>query len=233
MNILIQIIVAFILADIITGAFHWFEDTYLSYCINFPILSSIAKENEMHHYFPRNMLAYSYFENIELSLILSLTFIILIYFINRPLLYKYNVFFITFFIFASTANLFHRFCHMRDCEKSNFLINIQKTGLLCSHEHHSKHHRTNGTKYCVITEYSNYFLDGINFWRRLEYIIYIITGITPNRVSTYNDYKEIHNIMHLNSKLECPNKPTIEQIKDLQETLHKFKMKNCANKKNV
>ena len=116
---------------------------------------------------------------------------------------------------------------MRDCEKSNFLINIQKTGLLCSHEHHSEHHRINGVKYCVITEYINYFLDSINFWRILEYIIYVITGITPNRVSTYNDYKEIHTIMHLNSKLECPNKPTIEQVNEMKEILHKFKMKNC------
>ena len=31
--------------------------------------------------------------------------------------------------------------------------------------------------------------------------------------------------MHLNSKLECPNKPTMEQVNELKEILHKFKMK--------
>ena len=181
----------------------------------------------MHHYFPRSILAKPFLRNIKESLIISLICLILIYFINKPLLYKYNVFFITFFTFTSLANYLHKLSHMRDCEKSNFLINIQKTGLLCSHDHHSEHHTTNLVKYCVISEYNNYLLDNINFWRILEYIIYVITSIKPNRKQKYDGYKEIHTIMHLNSKLECPNKPTMEQVNELKEILHKFKMKNC------
>ena len=57
MNKLIQIITGFILADIITGIFHWFEDTYLSYCINFPILSEISKNNEIASLFSKKYIS--------------------------------------------------------------------------------------------------------------------------------------------------------------------------------
>ena len=57
--IFIQIILGFILADFITGIVHWFEDTYLVYCINIPFINEISKNNELHHYFPRSMLGYS------------------------------------------------------------------------------------------------------------------------------------------------------------------------------
>ena len=64
-NIILQIILGYILADIFTGSFHWFEDTYLDYCINMKFFSTVSKENELHHYFPRAMLALSNFESIK------------------------------------------------------------------------------------------------------------------------------------------------------------------------
>ena len=54
---------------------------------------------------------------------------------------------------------------MRDCEKSNIFKYLQKTGIICSSEHHKKHHVDATEKYCVITEYNNYILDSIGFWR--------------------------------------------------------------------
>ena len=54
MNIYIQIILGFILADFVAGIFHWYEDTY--FCINIPLLRNIAKNNELHHYFPRSII---------------------------------------------------------------------------------------------------------------------------------------------------------------------------------
>ena len=40
-----QILIGLFIADLFTAFFHWFEDTYLEYCINIPILSQIAKDN--------------------------------------------------------------------------------------------------------------------------------------------------------------------------------------------
>ena len=53
MNFIFQIIIGFLLADFLSGFFHWFEDTYLDYCTNIPILSTVSKDNELHHYWLR------------------------------------------------------------------------------------------------------------------------------------------------------------------------------------
>ena len=58
---MIQIILGIFVADLAAGFSHWIEDSYLNYCTSIPFLSVIAKENEMHHYFPRAMLHESYF----------------------------------------------------------------------------------------------------------------------------------------------------------------------------
>lgn len=227
MNIAVEIIIGFILADIVTGILHWLEDTYLSYCINIPILSNISKDNELHHYFPRSILAYSYIEHITYSLPFSIIAFTLILLLNKKFVFKHIYIFISFFVFSISSNILHRFSHMRDCEKSNVLKSIQKTGILCSHDHHSKHHENNLEKYCVISEYNNYILDNINFWRTLEYLIYMITGLKPDRKQAYNEYKAIHNHMHLNAKNICPDTPTKKDVDILIKKLHEYKIKTC------
>jgi hypothetical protein len=223
MNIIIQIIVGIIIADILTGLFHWFEDTYLYYDIGIPIISEIAKDNEMHHYFPRNLLAESYLENCWFSLPGTIFIIFLMYLCNKSIFIDYPYFIASFAFFGSLSNIFHRFTHMRNCEKHPILIALQKTGLMCSHEHHSIHHTTEPDgKYCAVTNYTNYFLDSINFWRMLEHGIYLITGIQPSRKKGYDDYSEIQNHIHANAKLECPDKPTKQDIEVLKEKLKEY-----------
>ena len=223
MNIIIQIIVGILIADILTGLFHWFEDTYLDYGISIPIISEIAKDNEMHHYFPRNLLAESYLENCWFSLPGTVFILLMVYLFNKSIFTDYPYLIATFAIFGSLSNIFHRLTHMRNCEKHPIIIALQKTGLMCSHEHHSKHHTTEPDgKYCAITNYTNYFLDSINFWRMLEHGIYLITGIQPSRKKGYDDYSEIQNHIHANAKLECPDKPTKQDIEVLKEKLKEF-----------
>jgi hypothetical protein len=63
MNPFLQIIIGYLLADLFTGFFHWLEDTYLDYDCEIPILKDLAKHNEIHHFFPRTIVGYSYLEN--------------------------------------------------------------------------------------------------------------------------------------------------------------------------
>ena len=83
MNIILQIIIGFLIADLLAGIFHWFEDTYLDYCIDVPILSDIAKDNELHHYFPRTILSYSYLENMYVTFPLTIVFLLILYLLNK------------------------------------------------------------------------------------------------------------------------------------------------------
>jgi len=222
MNIFLQILIGFFIADIMGGILHWGEDTYLDYCIDVPILSGIAKDNELHHYFPRSMLAYSYFEHMTVSLPVTLSILLILYFTNKSILVKYPYLFLSFAFFSILSNIFHRFSHMRNCENHYIISFLQQTGILCSHEHHSMHHKNIDQKYCVISEYNNYLLDSIHFWRCLEYMILLLTGIEPSRKKSMNDYRSIHNHMHENAKLECPDTPTKEDVDDLIAKLERY-----------
>jgi len=226
-GIILQIIIGFILADIITGAFHWFEDTYIDYCLDIPIIDEISKDNELHHFFPRSIISYSYLDNISVSLPIVIIIFILLWFVARWV-YKYVYFLISFGIFSTVSNIFHKFSHMRDCETSDLYKVFQNMGILCSHLHHSKHHEYSVDKYCVISEYNNYILDTIGFWRGIEYIIFLITGIEVNRKMKYQDYSDAFNHMHENALLECPDTPTIDDVNNLKRILHEFK--KCSNK---
>lgn len=228
LGIVYQVIIGFLLADIITGSFHWFEDTYLDYCVDLPFIGDIAKDNELHHYFPRSMLAYSYYDNVTVSLPAIIIMLIIIYLVDKSLFVKYPYLIATFSLVACVANIIHKFSHMRDCEKSWGLNLLQKSGILASGEHHKLHHKLSTEKYCVITEFNNFYLDRLYFWRGLESIIYALTGIKPNRKMGYDEYREIHNYMHENAKLECPDKPTMRDVEILIEKLREYKA--CAVK---
>jgi hypothetical protein len=228
MNIILQIIIGFFLADVITGIFHWFEDSYLDYCIDIPILSGIAKDNEMHHYFPRSIISYSYWENINVTFPLTVSILFILYLLNKSL-FKHVYLIASFAFFSIISNLLHRFSHMRECENNQVINFLQSTGILCPHKHHSIHHIKDAEKYCIITVYCNYILDSIYFWRALEYTIFLFTGIQPSR-KPYNDYYIIQNHMHENAKLKCPDKPTKKDIDELKYILKHYK--NCNKRFN-
>jgi len=232
-SILLQFFIAFLVVDILGGVFHWFEDTYLDYCVDVPFISEIAKDNELHHYFPRTIVAYSYLENMKKTVIILSVILLILYLVFRKSIFKYPFFLASFLFWSCTINVFHRFSHMRECENHFIITSLQKTGLLCSHEHHSVHHKTVDSKYCVLSEYTNHLLDSIYFWRILESIIFICTGIKPDRKPPYDDYAEIQNYMHENAKLECPDRPTVKDIDILKIKLKEYKKcKNHANHKN-
>lgn len=224
LTIIIQIIVGFLLADLLTGTVHWFEDSYLGYCIDLPVLDNIAKDNELHHFFPRSILAYSYFEHMSIPLPMTFTVVGVLFVMNRSAFNSNYVCILSFAFFSSIANILHRFSHLRDCETSSVLKHFQKLGVLCSHDHHSKHHTSiKNEKYCVISEYNNWILDRLNFWRFLEYMIFTVTNIKPDRKPPYESYKEIQNHMHENAKLSCPETPTRTDIEELIIKLKKYK----------
>ncbi len=222
--IIINIFFGFLLADFVTGFFHWFEDTYLDYCINIPFLDNIAKDNELHHYYPRSILAYSIFENLFFSLIITISVLLILLFFNI----KITWFIGSFLFFSTLANVIHKFTHYRECETPVWFQNIQKTGLICSNEHHRKHHSLVNEKYGVITEYNNYIIDKIKFYRGVEWLIYKITGILPNRKPSPNEYNEIITNLHYEAKKDCPNIASRQEIENLKIKLQTWK--KCKNK---
>jgi hypothetical protein len=222
-NIALQIVLGLIIADILCGFLHWIEDNYIDYCTDIPILKEIARHNELHHYYPRSMFAYNYAENIRYTLPMSIGFILFLYIVNRSLFVKYPYFLLSLFFFLAISNLIHRNVHKRDCENNWFILTLQKIGLLCSHDHHSIHHTIGKQKYCVMLPINNYILDGISFWNGLESFIYLTTNKKGSKKLNYEEYSIIHNHMHENSKIDCPDKPTKEDMKELFKNLDNYK----------
>jgi hypothetical protein len=222
-NIVLQLVLGLIIADFLCGGLHWFEDNYIDYCISNPILKDIAIHNEMHHYFPRSIIAYSHAEHTVYTLPMAIAFIVFLYIIDNSLFVKYPYFLLSLFFFLASSNIIHSIVHRRDCENNWFIIFLQKCGILCSHEHHSIHHTIGKEKYCVMLSINNYILDTILFWRGLEYLIYLTTNKKALQKQTYDEYSSIHNHMHENAKLKCPDKPTKEDVDELFKKLDEYK----------
>ena len=221
MNIILQILIGFYIVEIFSGSIHWFEDSYFNYCTDIPILTDVIKANELHHFFPRSMLYYSYFENIKITFYITiLIFIISFYFFKKTML-KYIYISASTFFFSVCVNIIHRFSHMRECELPYIITLLQKYNIIMSHDEHKIHHRDAVNRYFIMNRYTNTFFDSINFFGILERIIYKITGVTPN-TRTYESYKSIQNYMHENAKLECPDIPTKNDIDILRKLLDDF-----------
>lgn len=111
---------------------------------------------------------------------------------------------------------------MRDCELPTIIKKLQKNGVIMSHEEHRLHHQDGDDKYFIMNSYTNKFLDKLKFFETIEGVIYKITGVSPNK-KAYNSYKDIQNYMHVNAKLECPDKPTKKDVEILGKLLEDFK----------
>jgi ubiquitin-conjugating enzyme E2 variant len=171
----IEILACVLVADFITGLIHWFEDTY---AIPFwqPVDDLIVHPNILHHadplHFTMGSVLYRNYHTFALAGLVML--------IAWPLGYL-TWQFALIAVLASMGNEIHAWSHKRP---SNTLIRLlQDMKLLISPEQHAKHHRKPYDKcYCTITNWVNPILDGIQFWRALEFCIGLI-GIKTKRLS--------------------------------------------------
>lgn len=224
MHWLLQLILAFLVADFLSGIVHWFQDNYLDYCVDIPFLSVIAKENEMHHYYPRTMLLYPFWETIWHSCYVVIVGVAVFYFTLPPRAWKtYAVFLYTLIFVSIFSNLMHKYSHMRPCETNVLIRFCQAVGLLQSHEYHSVHHKTSDRRFCVISQYVNPFLDALHFWSGVEYCIFLLTGKRPNRKPTYDEYSSIHTELHAEAKQDCPRVINTRQFHMLEKKLKRFR----------
>lgn len=218
-NIIIQIIIGLIVTDLIVGFFHWIEDTYFCYNDSNPIIRYIAQDNELHHYYPRDILVYSYLDNLTVCLPIVIIILICIFIINKDFLIKYKYGILVFFIFGSLSNIFHKFLHMRRCEKSILLNFLQDNYILSNSEQHKDHHENSNNNYCVILYFNNVILKYIKFWYILELILYDLFGLKRRELKNFNTYTNIHHELHDLLNEECPRNLTKSELQILKDNL--------------
>lgn len=171
MYYLIYFISAILVADFLTGLFHWWEDRYGN--PDWPILGDIVvKPNIFHHKSPRAFTAGSYLKRNYTTFIPS--------FVLAAICYYYQNYFLALaFVIASQSNEVHCWEHM----KTNWLIrNLQSYKILQDVKTHALHHkRPYDTNYCVMTMLVNPVLNRVSFWYCLERTVYFFTGINPRK----------------------------------------------------
>jgi len=181
---ILSIIAAWFIADILTGIFHWFQDSYIETSSKYEYVVALAEDNEFHHNQPAAMTKLSEWENISNSIIIGFPVAALLFAVGSPVVVWLP------FIFGSFGNLVHRYSHLSPNNIPTVIKWMQWTGFFCSPKHHIGHHLgPNGLlskqesfeKYCPMTNYMNPILDRLKFFRAIEYCLSIV-GIKREKI---------------------------------------------------
>lgn len=168
------------LADLITGAFHWFEDRYGN--PKWPILGHTIRQNQQHHHTPRSFLGGTFLSRNKEVWALGLAFLVGFWALGWLNLFTGSAVF-----FAMFANEIHAAAHKSPKENGALITLVQKTGFMQSHKHHAQHHRKGkDTHYCVMTNHMNPVLERVQFFQTIEKVIKWTTGATPRLDDSVN-----------------------------------------------
>lgn len=168
---MLYILYAVLIADLLAGIFHWWEDRYGN--PDWPIVGKyIIQPNIMHHKDPILFCRGSYWSRNWTTLIPCISLSIIFY------IYQQYFWCCVFFI-ASQSNEIHCWEHMKT---NRFIRFLQNNYILQNKKTHALHHkRPYDTNYCVMTTLMNPILNKIKFWYFLEKTIYLISGISPRK----------------------------------------------------
>ena len=181
---IINLILAFTMADLLSGIFHWIEDSYITENNKWRLLMMIGENNKRHHIDPQEMTRCHWIKNMTSTVLIILPFVPITIIIEKYTNTSLYLIYLSM-IFVSVANVIHRWSHM-NTGVPRFIRILKYLKILQTNKHHRNHHKLAsinppipGIAYCVMGNYLNPILDSLNIWRWLERIIYKITKIKP------------------------------------------------------
>lgn len=156
---ILQIIGAVLVADFLSGLFHWLEDAYGRE--NWPITGPlVTKPNILHHHDPRSFTRNSWFESSWILLCLGFVVLTVAWLVGAL---GWQVWLVV--ILGVNANQVHKWAHRTPRENGLFISLLQRVRLVQTPRHHACHHTDpKNSHYCVRTNLLNPLLDGIRFW---------------------------------------------------------------------
>lgn len=170
----IKILAGYLIGDFIMGVYHWIKDTYFTPFT--PIIGRLMIWNSrLHHIRPRYVIEFSDWDLFKSSAKWTLLWMV-------PLCYLVgiNLFILSLFLTISLNDVIHKYAHMLDNERPTWATILQKIYITQSHDEHHLHHISpHEIHYCPITPYMNVILEKIDFWKKMENLIWKIFGIKP------------------------------------------------------
>lgn len=182
MEIALQIVLCIIIADIITGLIHWWEDTYA--VPSWPILGKLVAEPNIKHHLDPGFIGKtdSYWKHCKLSLYIGAIVLVIIH-----LIYGLNWQIVLTTFLACSGNWIHSINHGA-CRGNKILAFLRKYSIIQKAKHHAKHHVPPFDRdYCVLTNFVNPILEYFNVWKCLEFILSKF-GITVKRMTKERNY---------------------------------------------
>ena len=171
----IQIGLGLLIADFVSGFFHWAQDRYGS--PNWPIVGRVVRMTVRHHKRPRRMLRSPFWQRNNITMAIACTFGLAFFALGWI-----NPTTITGVLIGAFANEIHYWSHRKNSENGPIIVALQKSGLILSPLAHARHHRgKKNTHFCAVTGWMNWPLEQVRFWRRLEMWIKIIARERPRR----------------------------------------------------
>ena len=145
--IILKVILVILLADLITGFFHFLLDQYGSPESRF--FKNAIKINLAHHDDPSKMVGRTYWQLTKDSWKLA---IIVITLLTLALGFRWEL--VLLLLLGANTNIVHKWSHMKKSEKP-FLVNfLQKVHLILDKRQHALHHRKPfDTHFCILTNF--------------------------------------------------------------------------------
>ena len=164
LTVAIEAFLCLLVADFLAGLIHWAEDTWLAPGRNALIDRWVVEPNIEHHRRPGGIRQGTYWETNAVTLAICAGVALVAAAVG---VHAWEVWFTI--AIASQANQFHAWAHTSNPPRP--VAWLQRIGLLQSAAHHAVHHkRPYGMRYCTTTPFLNPILDGLGFWRGLEWL---------------------------------------------------------------
>ncbi len=163
-----------ILVDFFSGVFHWIEDSYGT--AETPIIGKLVViPNLIHHRQPRDFVKSPFWRRNTVTIALSL-----VIFLGLARIWGVTWELCLFCVLGGLCNEFHCWAHRSPEENGRVITWLHRLRILQTPGHHAVHHTDPKNRaYCVLTNYTNPVLDKMEFWRRTEWVIGLLTGVRP------------------------------------------------------
>lgn len=170
-RIIIEFIASLLVADFLSGVFHWIEDAYGRE--DWPVAGRlVTRPNILHHHDPRYFTRHTWLQSSWLLICLCAAVVAVAWVCG---VLTWQIWLVA--ILGANANQVHKWAHRTPDENGRIISLLQRCQLIQSPRHHAHHHTDpKDSHYCVLTNFLNPILDGARFWEGLEKVLRALFG---------------------------------------------------------
>lgn len=164
-NLLGELILGWLLADFLTGLFHWWEDTH-QHLADVPVIGPfIIQPNILHHDLPLAFTEHDFWARNRAAMITACIAAAIM-----TGLFGLQAWIIAMAVGGGLTNEVHRYAH-QPSTAGKVLKVLQEIGIMQSPKQHARHHRPPyDVHYFILTDWLNPIAEAIGFWPWLNRI---------------------------------------------------------------